>query len=324
MNHCSTIPLFTFFPGPPESQPQGQGPARSAHSWGARHTRQPGWYHRGSPGHAPRPVGRGPPGPGLWWGLGPRGCVRLAQLRAGRGPPPGFAVRLAFTVPRAPRPYERLRAVPGAPVTSGQLMAWAAARCHCPLVSWVVPPGPEAGRSGRPGGTGVQHDDVAGEACPRGSGPGARWVLSKGMHFPPRQGPSGQRISNGLGGSPVCRDRCAPLCSQVAEPDVVEAASHTEPPAVVLRGIVPDGLVAALPLPPPPGLERSIPFESRAPGLEGPSQASPTRAWEGPKGVSGLPVVGHPSTSHTLEALRAARGDEVGPPSPQLSGLQGG
>ena len=300
--------------GPSKPQPQALGPAKSAHPWGPRHTRQPGGYHRAHPAvrHVLGGVGLPVPGRG---GVLPSGAAfgRCYSGRAG-APLPGSAVRLASIVPKAPRPYGRLRAIPETRVASGQPTARAAARRHCTLVPRVIPLGPEAGRPGRLGCTGVQHDDVAGEACPRGSKPGARRVLSKGVRLPPRQGPSSQGIRNGLGGSPVCRGSCAPLRrSQVAEPDVVEAASHTKPPAIVLRGIVPDDLVAALPLQPPPGLDRPIPFESRASGLEGPSQASPARTWEGLEGVPGPPVVGHPGTSHTHEALRAVRGNEVGP-----------
>ena len=149
-------------------------------------------------------------------------------------------------------------------------------------------------------------------------------MLSQGVHLSPRQGPSSQGIRYGLGGSLVCRGPRAPLRPQIAEPDVVKAAPHTKPLAVVLRGIVADDLVAALPLAPPPGFNCSIPFDPSATGLEGPSQASPTRTWEGLEGVPGPFVIGHPSTGHTLEALRAVRGNEVGPPSPQLSGLRGG
>ena len=43
----------------------------------------------------------------------------------------------------------------------------------CTLVLRVCPLGPEAGRPVRLGGTGVQRDDVTGEACSRGSKPGA-------------------------------------------------------------------------------------------------------------------------------------------------------
>ena len=154
---------------------------------------------------------------------------------------------------------------PGSP--AGNVRLRAAVRRHCTLVPWVDTLGPEAGRPVRLGGTGVQHDDVAGEACSRGSRPGARRVLSKGVHLPPRQGPSSEGIRYGLGGSLVCRGLRAPLRPQVAEPDVVKAASHTKPPAVVLRGIVADDLVAAVPLPPPPGLDCSIPFEPWATGL---------------------------------------------------------
>ena len=204
--------------------------------------------------------------------------------------------------------------------TSEHCSARAAVWGRCTLVPWVILLGSGVSWPSRPGGTGVQRDHVAGEACPRGSGPGARRVLREGVHLPPRQGPSSQGIRYGLGGGLVCRGCRAPLRPQVAEPDVVEATSHTKPPAIMLRGIVPDDLVTALTLPPPPGLDRPIPFEPRAAGLQGPSKARPPGTWEGPEGVSGPLMVGYPSTSNTSEALRAVRGNAVGPPSPQLSG----
>ena len=192
-------------------------------------------------------------------------------------PFPGSADRLAFIVLWASWPYGRLGTITGSPVTSGRRTSRAAVRRHCTLVPWVNPLGPKAGRPGRLGGTGVQHDDVAGEACSRGSKPGARRVLSKGVHLSPRQGPSSEGIRYGLGNSLVCRGPRAPLRPQVAKTDVVKATSHTKPPAVVLRGIVADDMMAALPLPLPPGFDCSIPFEPWATGLEGPSQASPTK-----------------------------------------------
>ena len=149
-------------------------------------------------------------------------------------------------------------------------------------------------------------------------------MLSKGVHFPPRQGPSSEGIRYGLGGSLVRRGSRAPLCPQVTKTDVVEAATHTKPPAIVLRGIVADDLVAAVPLPPPPGFDCSIPLEPWATVSEGPSQASSTRARQGFEGVSGPSVICHSCTGHTPEALRAVWCNEVGPPSPHLPGLQGG
>ena len=318
-------PWAVDFPRPSEPQPQALGPAESAHPWDPRPTRLPGGLHWGSFGCVPRPAmgGASLPVPGRG-GVLPSGAA-FGRCYTGRVGAP----------PRAPRsvslsPCRGLLGCLGGSEPSGNLgspagSAWrgppsgATAPWFSVSFPWVL--GPEAGRPGRPGGTGVQHDDVAGEARPRGSMPGARRVFREGVHLPPRQGHSSQGIRYGLGGSLVCRGRRAPLRSQVAEPDVVEAASHTKPPAIVLRGIVPDDLVAALPLPLPPGLDCLIPFESRAAGLEGPSQASPSRTWEGLEGVPGLPVVGHLSTSHTLQALRAVRGNEVGPPSPQLSAL---
>ena len=59
---------------------------------------------------------------------------------------------------------------------------------------------------------------------------------------------------------------------------VVETALHAEPFAVVLGGVVLDGLVASLPLAPPSGLVRPVPFEPGPAWAGGPPQATTARA----------------------------------------------
>ena len=59
---------------------------------------------------------------------------------------------------------------------------------------------------------------------------------------------------------------------------VVESASHAEPPAIVLGGIVPDGLVTTLPLASPPGLVRLVPFEPGSARPGGTPKAATARA----------------------------------------------
>ena len=182
-------------------------------------------------------------------------------------------------------------------VAGWQRLLQVAAGRYCSLVSWVGGPGPEAGWSVGHGGSRVQLHDVAGEARSRGSGPGARWVPSKGVHLPPRQGASGEGVRDSLGSSPVCRGLRASFPPQVAVPDVVKAASRAEPPAVVLGGIVADDLVSAVSLAPPPGFYRLVPFEPRSAGPEGSGQAGPTRTRQGPEGVPGpcdLPLLRKP------------------------------
>ena len=210
---------------------------------------------------------------------------------------PGAADRPVPLVSRASRPHGRFGITMGPRVASGQRLLRVAARRRCTLVSWVDNLGPEAGRPIWLGGSRVQLHDVAGEACSWGSRPGARRVLSKSVHLPPRQGTSSEGVRDGLGCSLVCRGLRAPPLPQVAVPDVVKAAPHAEPPAVVLGGTVADDLVSAVSLAPPPGLNCLVPFEPRAAGPEGPSQAGPTRARQGLEGVFGdLPPLRKPRT----------------------------
>ena len=250
-------------------QPQAPDPIKSAHPWGFRHVHPLGCFRWDSPGHVPSPGGRVHPGHRLRRARALRDCQRLASSRAGGGPllgPHGpsrshFAENsLGFR--EALRLYDT--AVPR--VTCDHRSARVTLRGRRTLALWVTLRSSGVSWPSRPGGMGVQRDHVTGEACPRGSGPGARRVLREGVHLPPRQGPSSQGIRFGLSGGLVCRGCRAPLNPQVAKLDVVGATSHTKPLAIVLRGIVPDDLVAALTLPLPPGLDRPIPFEPRAAG----------------------------------------------------------
>ena len=126
------------------------------------------------------------------------------------------------------------------------------------------------GRSRRLRRTGVQDEPVAGEASSRGPRVGAGRVLRESMHLPPCEGAPSQGINNGLCCSLAARRPRTLLSAEVAEPNVVESASHAEPPTIVLGGIVPDDLVAALPLASPRGLVRFVPFEPWSALLEGP------------------------------------------------------
>ena len=117
------------------------------------------------------------------------------------------------------------------------------------------------GRTRRHRHTGIQDELVAREPGPRGFRARSRRMLRKGVDFPSREGTSRQGISDGLG---CCLASWRPrtsLCAEVAETYIVESAPHAEPSAVVLGGVVPDGLVATLPLAPPSGLVRFVPFE---------------------------------------------------------------
>ena len=61
-------PRAVSFPGPSGPPPPAPGPAKSTHLWGPHHARQPGGYHRGPRGRAPRLGGCWPPGAGSRWG----------------------------------------------------------------------------------------------------------------------------------------------------------------------------------------------------------------------------------------------------------------
>ena len=123
------------------------------------------------------------------------------------------------------------------------------------------------GRTKRPEHTGVQDELVAREPGPRGLRARSGRVVRKGVDLPSREGAFRQGIGDGLGSRLASWRHRTTLRAEVAEAYVVEPAPHAEPSAVVLGGVVPDGLVAALPLAPPSGLVRPVPFE---PGLAWP------------------------------------------------------
>ena len=130
--------------------------------------------------------------------------------------------------------------------------------------------------------TGIQDDPVAGEAGPRGPRAGAGRVLRKGMYLPSREGAPRQGFSDGFGCGLASRRPRAAFITEVAEPFLVESALHAKPPAIVLGGVVPDGLVATFHLASPPGLVRSVPLEPGSARSGGTPKA--TTAREGEKG----------------------------------------
>ena len=167
--------------------------------------------------------------------------------------------------------------------------------------------------------TEVQDELVAGEAGPRAPRAGAGWVLRKGMHFPSCEGAPSQGISDGLGCGLASRRPRAPLRAEVA----MESASHAEPPAIVLGGVVPDCLVATLPLASPPGLVRFVPYElgSARPGAT--SKAATARTRQGPERVPGPLVVCNLGAGDAPVTLHAMGGDEVGPHTPAVPHIPG-
>ena len=113
---------------------------------------------------------------------------------------------------------------------------------------------------------------------PPGVPGGTRTVLRERMHRrvrgPPARASAKDFTAAWLPGAPAHCLRSA----EVTESYVVEATSHAKPPAIVLGGIVPDDMVAALPLAPPPGFIRPVPLKPWQPWpewLEGDSEAAP-------------------------------------------------
>ena len=78
------------------------------------------------------------------------------------------------------------------------------------------------------------------------------------------------------------------------------------------------------PLAPPFGLVRPVRFEPGSAWPGGTPKATTARARKVLERVLGLLAVGHPGANDAPVTLRAMGGNEVGPPHPQLPGLQGG
>ena len=81
------------------------------------------------------------------------------------------------------------------------------------------------------------------------------------------------------------------LSAKVAKTHVVEAAPHAEVPAIVLGGVVPDDLVATLPLELPPNLICPVPPDPRPVRLEWPRQTDPVGTLQAFQGIPCLLVV---------------------------------
>ena len=134
------------------------------------------------------------------------------------------------------------------------------------------------GRTRRLRHTGIQDELVAREPGPRGSRARSRRMLRKGVDFPSREGAPRQGISDGLRCCLASWRPRTPLCAEVEETYVVESAPHAKPPAIVLGGVVPDGLVATFPLAPPSGLVRLVPFGPGSARPGGTPKATTARA----------------------------------------------
>ena len=104
------------------------------------------------------------------------------------------------------------------------------------------------GGSEGPRRTGVQGEEVAREAGSWRTRAGTGRVLRERVHLPPRERTPSEGVRDRLGSRLCGRRPYTLLGAEVAEPHVMEAAAHAQPPAVVLGGIVPDDLVASFAL----------------------------------------------------------------------------